>query len=165
MDISSTLKTKPQGKTWSCNVTGHYSRILTTQLICLQYNLPIHLSNITMHFHTLHPTYHQWLSSTLQHITHIHPYHELSSDRTQQISNFSTSFTGIPNQAFLDHHCTCITRKFGMPLETFQQATHQNTNNSSDPWINTHQHQHNYSLHSSWNYLTYRTYTNPVRPL
>ena len=27
----------------------------------------------------------------------------------------------------MDHHCTCITRKFGVPLETFQQATYQDT--------------------------------------
>ena len=27
----------------------------------------------------------------------------------------------------MDHCCTCITRKFGAPLETFQQTTYQNT--------------------------------------
>ena len=36
-------------------------------------------------------------------------------------------------------------------------------NNSSDPWNNIHQHQHNCLLHFSWNYLIYRTYTNPVQ--
>ena len=40
---------------------------------------------------------------------------------------FSTSPTGIPNQTLLDHYHTCITRKFGMPLETLHQATCQNT--------------------------------------
>ena len=60
-------------------------------------------------------------------ITHIHPSHEFISDGTQRIGNFSTSFTSIPNREFLDHHCTCITRKFGAPLETFQQAPYQNT--------------------------------------
>ena len=38
-------------------------------------------------------------------------------------------------------------------------------NNSSDPWNNTHQHQHNSSLHFIWNCPTYRTYINPVKPL
>ena len=72
MDISSTLKTKPQEKhdpatsqiilelpvsfgTLTPSLVEP-SAILTTQLIYLQYNLLIHLSNITMHFHTLHPT-------------------------------------------------------------------------------------------------------------
>ena len=27
----------------------------------------------------------------------------------------------------MDHHCAHISRKFGVPLETFQQATHQKT--------------------------------------
>ena len=101
--------------------------ILTIPLIYPQYNSLIRLSNIAMHFHISHPLYHHWISSTFQPITHIHPFHELISDGTRRIGNFSTSFTSIPQQALLDHHCTCITWKFGMPLETFQQATHQNT--------------------------------------
>ena len=87
----------------------------------------MHLSNITLHFTLFIPLYHQCLSSTLQPSTHIHPYHELISDGARRISNLSTSFTSIPHQALLDHHCTHITWKFGMPLETLQQATHQNT--------------------------------------
>ena len=63
----------------------------------------------------------------MQPITYIHPFLKLISDGTQRIGNFSTSFTSIPHQALLDHHCTCITWKFGMPLETFQQTTYQNT--------------------------------------
>ena len=91
-----------------------------------QYNLLIHLCNITLHFTLFIPLYHQWLSSALQPSTHIHPYHKLISDGAWRIGNFSTSFSSIPHQAFLDHHCPCITRKFGAPLEAFQQATHQN---------------------------------------
>ena len=101
--------------------------ILTTQPICPQYNLLIHLSNITLHFTLFIPLYHQCLSSTLQLSTHIHSYHELISDGARRISNLSASFTSIPHQALLDHHCTGITWKFGTPLETLQQATHQNT--------------------------------------
>ena len=101
--------------------------ILTTQPIFPQYNLLMHLSNITLHFTLPIPLYHQCLSSTFQLSTHIHPYYKLISGRAGRISNLSTSFTSIPHQALLDHHCTCITWKFGMPLETLQQATHQNT--------------------------------------
>ena len=82
--------------------------ILTTQPICPQYNLLMHLSNITLHFTLFIPLYHQCLSSTLQPSTHIHPYHELISDRARRISNLSTSFTSIPHQALLDHHCTHV---------------------------------------------------------
>ena len=101
--------------------------ISPTSLICPQYKSLIHLSNIAMHFHNSHPLYHHCISSTFQPITHIHPFHELISDGTWRIGNFSASFSCIPHQALLDHHHTCITRKSGMPLETFQQATHQNT--------------------------------------
>ena len=87
----------------------------------------MHLSNITLHFTLSIPLYHQCLSSTLQLSTHIHPYYELISDGAGRISNLSTSFTSIPHQALLDHHCTRITWKFGKPLETLQQVTHQNT--------------------------------------
>ena len=73
MDISSTLKTKPQEKhdpamsqilfynlllsfgTLTPS-SAEQAAILTTQLIYPQSNLLIHLSNITMCFHTLHPT-------------------------------------------------------------------------------------------------------------
>ena len=101
--------------------------MLTIPLICPQYKSLIHLSNITMHFHNSHPLYHHLISSTFQPITYIHPFHKFISDRTWRIHNFSTSFTSIPHQALLDHHCTRITWKVGMPLENFQQATHQNT--------------------------------------
>ena len=87
----------------------------------------MHLSNMTSHFSLFILLYHQCLSSTLQLSTHIHPYHKLISDRARRISNLSASFISIPHQALLDHHCTCVTWKFGMPLETLQQATHQNT--------------------------------------
>ena len=107
--------------------SAELAAILTTQPICPQYNLLMHLSNIILHFILFIPLYHQCLSSTLQPSTHIHPYHELISDRARRISNLSASFTSIPHQALLDHHCTRITWKFGMPLETLQQATHQNT--------------------------------------
>ena len=50
-----------------------------------------------------------------------------SQDGTRRVGNFSTSFTGIPHQTLLDYYCTCITRKLGMPLETLQQTTCQNT--------------------------------------
>ena len=46
---------------------------------------------------------------------------------TWRIGHFSTSPTGLPNQTLLGHYCTCITRKFGVPLETLHQATYQNT--------------------------------------
>ena len=44
-----------------------------------------------------------------------------------RIGHFSTSPTGLPNQTLLDHYHTCITRKFGAPLETLHQTTYQNT--------------------------------------
>ena len=47
--------------------------ILTTQPIFPQYNLLMHLSNITLHFTLPIPLYHQCLSSTFQLSTHIHP--------------------------------------------------------------------------------------------
>ena len=87
----------------------------------------MHLSNITFHFTLSIPLYHQCLSSPLQLSTYIHPYYELISDGAGGISNLSTSFTSIPHQALLYHHCAHITWKFRMPLETLQQATHQNT--------------------------------------
>ena len=80
-----------------------------------------------MHFYISQRLYNHWISSTFQPITYIHSWLKLISDRTQRISNFSTSFTSIPYQALLDHHCTHITRKLGLPLKTFQQATYQNT--------------------------------------
>ena len=107
--------------------SAELAAILTIQPIYPQYNLLMHLSNITLHFTLSIPLYHQCLSSTLQLSTHIHPYYELISDEAGRISNLSTSFTSIPHQALVDGHCTCITWKFGMPLETLQQATHQNT--------------------------------------
>ena len=107
--------------------SAELATILTIQPICPRYNLLMHLSNITLYFTLSIPLYHQCLSSTLQLSTHIHPYYELILDGARRISNLSTSFTSIPHQILLDHHCTCITWKFGMPLETLQQATHQNT--------------------------------------
>ena len=96
--------------------------ILTIPLIYPQYNSLIHLSNIAMHFHNSHPTV-----SSLN-IIYIPAYyshsplpHELISDGTRRVSNFSTSFTSIPNQALLDHHCTHITRKFGAHWKLFSR--------------------------------------------
>ena len=68
----------------------------------------MHLSNITLLFTPSIPLYHQCLSSTLQQSTHIHPYYKLISDGARRISNLSTSFTSIPHQALLDHHCAHI---------------------------------------------------------
>ena len=107
--------------------SAELAAILTIQPICPQYNLLMHLSDITLHFTLFIRLHHQCFSSTLQLSTHIHPYHELISDGASRISNLSTSFTSIPHQALLDHHCVHITCKFGMPLEALQQATHQNT--------------------------------------
>ena len=144
MDISSTLKIKPQEKHdhAMCQISflnllssfgtstpslAKQATILITHLIYPQYKSLIHLSNITMHFHNTHPLYHHWISSPFQPITYIHPFFELISDGTWRISNLSTSFTSIPHQALLDHHCARITWKFGMTLETFQWATDQYT--------------------------------------
>ena len=144
MDISSTLKIKAQEKhnRAVCQISfsnllssfgmltpslAEEAAILITQLICPQYKSLIHLSNITTYFHNSHPLYHHSISSPFQPITYIHPFFELISDGTRRISNLSTSFTSIPHQALLDHHCACITWKFGMSLETFQQATDQHT--------------------------------------
>ena len=107
--------------------SAEQAAILTTQLIYPQYRSLVHLINIAMHFHNSHLLYHHWISSPFQPITYIHPFFELISDGTQRISNLSTSFTSIPHQALMDHHCTHITWKFGMSLETFQQATDQHT--------------------------------------
>ena len=67
------------------------------------------------------------MSSTLQHSPYNNTYHKFISDRPWRIVHLSTSPTGIPNPPFLDHHCTHMTGKFGMPLETLQPTTHQNT--------------------------------------
>ena len=76
-----------------------------------------------MHFHTLHPT----VLSTLQPSTHTHPATNSSQMELGELVIFPTSPTGIPNHILLDHYCTCITRKFGVPLETLHQTPYQNT--------------------------------------
>ena len=77
-----------------------------------------------LHFILFIPLYQPLLSSTFQLSTHIHSYYELISNGTRRISDLSTSFTSIPHQALLDHHCAHITWKFGMPLEALQETTH-----------------------------------------
>ena len=72
------------------------------------------------------PLYHHKFSSPLQLSTHIHPRYDHIIDRTRRISNLPTSLTSIPHQALLDRHCTHISWKFGMPLETLQETTQQN---------------------------------------
>ena len=59
-------------------------------------------------------------TSTLQHNTYAHTYHKFIKDRTRRISYFSTSPTGISHRTLLDHYCTYLTRKLGMPLENLQ---------------------------------------------
>ena len=101
--------------------------ILTTQLICPQYNLQIHPKLYYYVFshsssHCIISDYHLHYSLVLT----LTPTRNSSQTELGELVNFPTSFTSIPNQAFLDHHCTHITRKLGVPLETFHQATYQN---------------------------------------
>ena len=70
------------------------------------------------------PLHQPCFSSTLQLSTYFHPHYEHIPDGTRRISDLSTSPTGIPHQALLDHHCTHITWKSGMTLEALQEATH-----------------------------------------
>ena len=77
-----------------------------------------------LHFILVIQLHQPCFSSTLQLSTYFHPCYGHIPDGTRRISDFSTSFTSIPHQALLDHHCTHITWKSGMALEALQEATH-----------------------------------------
>ena len=90
----------------------------------------MHLSNITLlcvlttlSYHCIINAYHLHYSLVLI----FTPTMNSSQMEARRISNLSASFTSIPHQALLDHHCACITWKFGMSLETFQWPTDQHT--------------------------------------
>ena len=50
-------------------------------------------------------------TSTLQHNTYTHTYHEFIQDGTRRIGHFSTSPTSISHQTLLDYYCTYLARK------------------------------------------------------
>ena len=79
--------------------------ILTTQLICLQYNLLIHLSNITMHFHTLHPTV---SSMIIIYITAYYSHSPLQLNSSQMEPGKSVIFQPVL-QAYPTRHSWIIT--------------------------------------------------------
>ena len=139
------IETRLQGKTQSCNITdiileppvkfwnvnsqfGRASCYINHPAIYPQYNLLMHLNNITITFHTLHTT----VSSITYHLhtalvlTFILTTNSSQMDPGEWVI-FSTSFTSISHQALMDHHSTHITWQIWNDTGTFQWATNQHT--------------------------------------
>ena len=124
--------------------------MLTIPLIYPQYNSMIHLSNIAMHFQN-------FSSNCIIIEYHLHSSLLLTFTPTMNSSQMEPRESVIFQpvlQAYPARHSCIITAhislgNFRVPLETFSAGNLPEHNNFSDPWTNTHQHQHNYSLHSS----------------